>query len=178
MKQHIKNKHGSDNRCSVCDEGFPTSKKLYMHIKKAHNKGKIICEKCGKGFFRNTKLKEHIRTHCNYQSALSATDSSKEKSTKAKKDPIDDKKRRVPREQVGDKTPERISPNNKNGNWKCKKCDKMFGSRTGLWKHEKSHAKYESSDLTLPQVSLEVVDTVAASTTYDVIKVVALVPNK
>lgn len=69
MQKHKRNKHGQLSEvtgcsCPYCEESFANSKIVAKHMQEKHGEYKsIVCNVCGKGFFKQTNLKVHMLLH-------------------------------------------------------------------------------------------------------------------
>ena len=138
MKKHIKKQHNQEKfKCDACEISFSTSKKLLMHKRTLHDAGKVSCSKCEKMFNNMKALRRHKKNMCEYRSdQISPEESS-----------IDD------RNEITQTAQRKNSsfPNTKKQNaneepinqldkiYSCEVCKKEFKSRSGLWKHIKTH---------------------------------------
>ena len=67
MKSHIRRTHHKERlyECNICHKKFSTSNSLKVHTQ-LHFGGRKrthLCPHCGKGFFRNSQLQDHLNAH-------------------------------------------------------------------------------------------------------------------
>ena len=55
----------SHHRCSFCDKDFTFANSLKFHERRHRESATFICEVCGKGFYKPSHLKRHVKQHEN-----------------------------------------------------------------------------------------------------------------
>lgn len=64
MLKHRRKHDNLGKPCPYCDQIFPNSIKLYKHMEENHEHEKnIVCQECGKKFFKEWNLKMHMNVH-------------------------------------------------------------------------------------------------------------------
>ena len=66
LKMHNQSKHTQRIKCDECDETFGKNCDLESHIEQSHDSvNKFECDKCGKNFVLQWRLKKHQDIHTN-----------------------------------------------------------------------------------------------------------------
>lgn len=64
MLKHKRKHEITGKTCKYCEQIFENSIKLYKHMEERHeDKKNIVCNVCGKKFFREWNLKTHMIVH-------------------------------------------------------------------------------------------------------------------